>query len=371
MPERWQQELRKLKSLEPPAGLWDQVMRGPRREPPRAHRTWQAIAPIAAALAVAVVVGTLALVRSFGPSAIRPGSPAQRQAGRFVDPQFGWSVGVPKGLQVGHFHSTGTSGSDGVRVTNFPPNLRAPSTGTPPMAWLRSFPANGVAVQIWIGERFRVGVPPLHDSAFPLSPASFQRIRPYVGGNEPAPRYRVIYGDGFSFDAAVWLGPHASRAEQHAIWAVVRSLRFPSLHEGTFWQDEYYVLGPASRYPTGSVTTFPAVTLPSSPFAKRGGFYLIHAPRAFYVITKVFRDAAPGSSTKCQVAFDRKTFQFFCPGTDLRWNRVGEPLGAHAGNGPDWALPLHVATVAQDGHILFSPFFGGLLPVDLQGNPWL
>jgi hypothetical protein len=370
MPERWQQELRKLTSLEPPAGLWDQVMRAPRREPPRAHRRWQAIAPIAAALAVAAVVGTLALVRSFGPSAIRPGSPAQHQSGRFVDPQFGWAIGVPKGLQVGHFHSTGTSGSDGVRVTNFPPDLRAPSTGTPPMGWLRSFPANGVAVQIWIGERFPVGVPPLHDSAFPLSPASFQRIRPYVGGNEPAPRYRVIDGDGFSFTAAVWLGPDASRAEQHAIWAVVRSLRFPSLHEGTFWHDQYYVLGPASRYPTGSVTTFPAATLPSSPSARRAGFYLIHAPRAFYVITKVFRDAAPGSSATCQVAFDRQTFQFFCPGTDLRWNRVGEPLGAHAGSGPDWALPLHVATVAQDGHILFSPFFGGLLPADLQGNPW-
>jgi hypothetical protein len=206
----------------------------------------------------------------------------------------------------------------------------------------------------------------------PLSgwPRRISGERPYVGGNEPAPRYRVIYGDGFTFTAAVWLGPHASRAEQHAIWAVVRSLRFPSLQEGTFWQEEYYVLGPASRYPPGSVTAFPAATLPSSPFAKRGGFYLIHAPRAFYVITKVFRDAAPGSSATCQVAFDRKTFQFFCPGTDLRWDRVGEPLGAHAGSGPDWALQLHVATVAQDGHVLFSPFFGGLLPVDLQGNPW-
>ncbi len=32
-------------------------------------------------------------------------------------------------------------------------------------------------------------------------------------------------------------------------------------------------------------------------------------------------------------------------------------------------MGLHVATVAQDGHILFSPFFGGL-PAALIGNPW-
>jgi hypothetical protein len=370
MPERWQQELRKLKNLEPPAGLWDQVMLGPRREPPQAHRTWQAIAPIAAALAVAVVAGGIGLVRAFGPASGRPGSVAH--ATRFVDPQFGWTIRVPKGLQVGHFHSTGMGGNDGVRVTNFPPNLGAPSTGTPPMGWLRSFPADGVAVQIWIGERFPVGVPPLRDSALPLSPASFQRIRPYVGGKEPAPRYRVIYGDGFSFAAAVWLGPHASRAEQHAAWAVVRSLRFPALREGAIWQGTYYVLGRASRYPAGSVTTFPAASLPSSRSLSvhiPEGFYLIHAPRAFYVIERLFEKSAR-PFTKCRVAFDPKAFQFFCPGTDLRWNRVGQPVGAHAGGGPDWALPLHVATVAQEGHVLFSPFWGGLLPVDLKGNPW-
>src|SRR5713226_9588489 len=359
MPERWQQELRKLTSLEPPAGLWDQVMRGPRREPRRAHRTWQVIAPIAAALAVAVVVGTLALVRSFGPSAIRPGSSAQRQAGRFVDPQFGWTIGVPKGLQVGHFHSTGMSGSDGVRVTNFPPNLRAPSTGTPPMGWLRSFPADGVAVQIWIGERFPVGVPPLRDSALPLSPASFQRIRPYVGGNEPAPRYRVIYGDGFSFAAAVWLGLHASRAEQHAAWAVVRSLRFPALREGTIWRGTYYVLGRASRYPAGSVTTFPASSLPGGHRRYLEGFYLIRARGAFYVITNVFQTQPPPSFKlfTCTVVLDPNRSRFSCPGTNLRWNRAGHPVGARARSGPYWDRTRYAATVAQDGHVLVRPFY--------------
>ncbi len=329
MPERWQHELRKLKALEPPAGLWDRAMAGPRGEPPRVRRTWRVIAPIAAALAVVVVAGTLALVRAFGPSPVRPSSPAHRQAVRFVDPHLGWTIRVPKGLRVRHFHSTGRVTIDGVRVTSFPPDLRAPSNGTPPMGWLRSFPADGVAVQIWTGEGGPVAPPPLRDSTFPLSPASFRRIRPYVGGTEPRP------------------------------WC-------------TFWHGTYYVLGRASRYPTGSVTMFPASSLPGSRAVSahvREGFYLIHAPRAFYVIHRLFEQPLKPFTT-CTLAFDRKAFEFYCPGTGLRWNRVGQPMSARTYRGSDWNLPLVPATVAQDGQILFSPFWGDVPRVDLGGNPW-
>src|SRR5260370_23544523 len=191
-------------------------------------------------------------------------------------------------MWVRHFHSTGMTGNDGVRVTSFPPNLRAPIAGSPPMGWLRSFPADGVAVQIWVGERFPVGMFPLpRDSAFPLPRSSFHRIRPYVGGKEPHPWYCDCNGDGISFAAAVWIGPHASRAERRAAWAAVRSLRFPELREGTIWHG-YDVLGRASRYPAGSVTTFPAASLPGNSRRYLEGFYLMHAARAFYVITKVF-----------------------------------------------------------------------------------
>jgi len=382
MPERWQHELRKLKRLEPPAGLWDRAVLGPRREPPRAHRAWQVIAPIAAALAAAVVVvGTLTLVRVFGPAASRPGSGVNYRPGRFVDPQFGWTIQVPKGLQVGHFRVPSRhTPVAGVRVTSSTPDLGAPNTDVPPMGWLRSFPADGVAVQIWYGGGLPYP-PPLRDSAFPLSPSSFQRIRPYIGGKEPHPWYCDCYGDGIGFNAAVWIGPQASRAEQQAAWAVVRSLRFPALREGTIYPPLrarqaygllYYVLGPASRYPMGSVTTFPAASLPGSRAVSahvREGFYLIHAPRAFYVIPRLTQQPAKPFA-KCTLAFDPKTFQFYCPGTHLRWNRVGQPTGARAGGGADWDLPLVPATVAQDGHVLFSPFWGGVLQVVLKGNPW-
>jgi len=34
------------------------------------------------------------------------------------------------------------------------------------------------------------------------------------------------------------------------------------------------------------------------------------------------------------------------------------PLGRHRNAGGDWALPFHIATIAQDGHVLFTPFVG-------------
>lgn len=82
MPERWRHELDKLKSLDPPAGLWDQAMRGPRRpwrRPMRTHRTWSAVA---AALAVAaLVVGAYSLANGFGQRQAAVG-----QSGRVTGP---------------------------------------------------------------------------------------------------------------------------------------------------------------------------------------------------------------------------------------------------------------------------------------------
>ena len=252
MAERWRHELGRLTDVEPPGDLWDRITQGPRRERSRARRTWPVIAPVAAALAVAVAAVTLALVRPSGPAPIQVAG----HGGRFADPRFGWTIRYPAGMQARYFGSSGFVTSDGVRVTNFPPDLQATSTGTPPMGWLRYFPAGGVALQIWFEERFPT-VPPLRDSALPLAPASFGRIRPYSGGTEPQPYYRVFYGDGFAFSAAVWLGPHASRASKNAIWAVLASLRFPPLTEGTIWQRRYYVLGPGIAVSDGICHALP------------------------------------------------------------------------------------------------------------------
>ena len=151
---------------------------------------------------------------------------------------------------------------------------------------------------------------------------------------------------------------------------MVRSLRFPELREGTFWHGTYYVLGRASPIPDRLCHDVPGLLPAGQPRGvgpRPRGFYLIHAPRAFYVIHRLSQQPVK-PFTRCTLAFDRTAFQFYCPGTGLRWNRVGQPIGARAGSG--WDLPLVPATVAQDGHILFSPFWGDVLRVDLQGNPW-
>jgi hypothetical protein len=328
-----------------------------------ASRRMLAVVSIAGLIVVAG--GSYGLASAFGSTG--PSHRVVSHEGRYVDPRFGWTIRVPTGMVAGHFHSNGMDTNDGVRISNFAPNLDHSGGTSPPVGWLRSMPADGVAVQIWFEERIPT-VPPLRDAKLPLPRQSFQLARgwPYVGGL-PAPLYRTFFADGFPFAAAVWFGPRASRSDRQAIWRVVRSLHFPPLQEGTFWQGRYYVLRRASRYPTGSVTLVPSSSLPHTG-SKPESFYLIHAPRAFYAIKQIFGlDTQP--FTTCKMAFDRQAFQFFCPGTDLRWDRVGRPIGPRAGS-QDWMLPLIPATVAHDGHILFSPFFGGVLGVDLNGSPW-
>src|SRR5262249_36486044 len=144
-------------------------------EPPRIRRSWRVIAPVAAALAVIVVAGTLGLFRALSPAG-SSGWAASHGGARFTDPSYGRSIRVRAGLGASRFRSgDGRVTSDGVRVTSFPPDLGAPSTGTPPMGWLRIFPADGVAVQIWSLEGGPPGPPPLRDTAYPLSPSSFRR----------------------------------------------------------------------------------------------------------------------------------------------------------------------------------------------------
>src|SRR5262249_4902046 len=131
----------------------------------------------------------------------------------------------------------------------------------------------------------------------------------------------------------------------------------------TVWHHTFYVLGMASRYPVGSITAFPTSALPpGGGLGRHMGFYLLHYPRGFYVIEQEFPNPAR-HYRHCSVTFDARAHQFACRGIALRLDRNGQPLGPLAPSGPDSALPLHIATISQDGHVLFSPFFGpGPLP---------
>lgn len=68
MSERWQDELRKLRNLEPPDGLWERALAGSRRRAPRLLLRRGVLAPAAAALAVLLVAGGLGLVQALTPA---------------------------------------------------------------------------------------------------------------------------------------------------------------------------------------------------------------------------------------------------------------------------------------------------------------
>ncbi len=259
---------------------------------------------------------------------------------------------------MGHFHSGSRYVADGVRITTFAPDLSHPTGSAPATSWLRTFPADGVAVEIWtlIGAPTAWWFPLVNRTQLPLGPGSFSLVRRYAGGSEPEPEYRSITIDGFAFSVAVWVGPRASHARKAEAWSIVRSLTFPALRAGAIWHGTYYVLGKASRYPVGSVTPFPAAALPRMR-GQRHGFYLLRYPRGFYAIEQVF-DAPVRPFASCSVVYDASADQFRCSGTHLHWDRSGLPVGADSRAGSAWALPMRLATVSADGYVLFSPFFG-------------
>jgi hypothetical protein len=69
----------------------------------------------------------------------------------YEDPLLGWSIDYPSTMELGRFSSDARFELEGIRLTNFSPDLGAPSSVLPPMGWLRSFPDEGVALHIWGG----------------------------------------------------------------------------------------------------------------------------------------------------------------------------------------------------------------------------
>jgi hypothetical protein len=145
----------------------------------------------------------------------------------YTDPVYGWTIDYNRALVEGR--TVGGRQPDvveAVRFTNFKTSLPVSGHGVVPMSWLREFPASGVAFQVWT---VAVKSPPqlVNGTAAPLHMAMFSPVRRFVGGTEPIPLYEEFYGDGRQFKAAVWIGRQASTASAQAIWAAVRSVRFP------------------------------------------------------------------------------------------------------------------------------------------------
>jgi hypothetical protein len=372
--ERWQVELAKLRDLEPPANLWDRAATTAafRRSPaatarPEMRAARRLVPAIGAALAVALIAATILVIRAATGNGDQAGTVAPH-AGVFQDQQFGWTIRYPAGLDVVHISAAVRWPLDGVRLTSFVPDMSNPIGDEPEMGWLRTFPSTGVAAQIWYLGALG-GAYSARSAAFPLKPRTFSRTRPYEGGAEPHPFYRYFGANGYAFSAAVWIGHDASAADKRAIWSVIRSLRFPALHARTIYHDAVYVLGRTSAYPVGSVTVIQPSSLPVGPRLRHPqGFYLVHAPRAFYVPEKIFGYPVRPFRT-CPVSYNPATSQFYCPGTNLRWNRKGQPIGAHAGDGRQWQLQPRLAAVSTNGHVMYGPSFGPLQPF-FRGSPW-
>jgi hypothetical protein len=318
------------------------------------------LASMCVAVAMAMAVLAFFLPKSLGrvDAVSMTVEPLAGQLTSYIDPAYGWTMTYNRAL-VERRAAVGSQPDlvENVRFTNFRPKLGV--TVTSPSAsgneslsqgWLRQFPASGVALEVWTVASTQVR-PPAHDTAFPLQVAKFTSVRKLAGGSEPTPLYQKFYGDGLQFEAAVWIGWRASTASAQAIWAAVRSVRFPSLRTSTIWQNRFYVLGPAKRYRVDSVTLFPSSSLPRGALS-RTGFYLVHAPSEFYVVQ--LQVMVAGSHMLYLVRYDARRRQFFSPGTGLRWDPIGSPADPIAAP----LLQVTPATVSQDGHVLYAPDLG-------------
>jgi hypothetical protein len=361
MPERWQTKLRELGSLRPPGTLEGRIdWTIPESATSRRSTATRRLAAVAVAAALLAGAG-YGTWRAFGHVATRPATRPAHGLRTYHNQRFGWAIRYPAAWRIGHFQSAGMIESDGVRITNFVPDLEAPSSGAPPMGWLRTFPPRGVALQIWYGERFPLPGPE-HDTRLPVTLASLHPIARYVGASEPRPLFGEASGNGFSFAVAAWFGPHASARDRARVEAILASLHFPRLKAWTFWNDRYYVLGSAAQYPVRSVFLIPASRLPVPPGFKRSEpIYLVHAPGGFYAIDQhpTFQDRL-----SCDVQFHPETFRFSCPQLGLVWDRLGRLLTPGADRED---INAHPATITANGQVLYSPFFGGVGRQNLWG----
>jgi hypothetical protein len=253
----------------------------------------------------------------------------------YTDP-LGWSVDYPAAWIVTPFtdHTKASGPVSGAAISNLPMSLDA--GGYPGVATDGSF-EGGVAVVVAHvdGSVFAL---PRDDSTFPLDPSAAQAIP----GPETLSSVVSFRGEGVAY-TATFGGQQASAADEQALEAVVRSIRFPALAWGQR-NGDWVSMGPADDYPEGKGTADTANPL--------GVIYIMRGPGGTYAL-----DLEPdGCGEGENETWDPKTLEVVleCPdGTVARFARDGTP---DPGNPPGFTAPLeiHPVITAWDGSLLID-----------------
>ncbi|HEX9312573.1 MAG TPA: hypothetical protein VGA30_07085, partial [Actinomycetota bacterium] len=344
---------------EPTADLWDRVLEGPTRSVSAPGRR-QRLGAAAIAL-VAVAVGGYLAWAAFGPSHVAPEAGGWR---RHTDRQGGWTISYPARMRLTTFESNEGVSTRGISIANFP---AAGGGSSDRLRFLRNFPSSGVLLQLWQTWGGPMRIPQARDTRFPLSLARLVIGPTYVGGAEPKPHYLSLVANGDLYRIAVWIGPAAPTADREAAAAMVASLRFLPLAEGTIigQSPSFYVLGPPSRYPVGSVTRFEASVLPRSSYGPPLVFDLIHVNGGFYALAWP-DDLHGGYKAACGVHYEAGAHEFSCD-NGARWALDGSVLvNPNPSVYQNDRLAVLLVRISLDGHVLVSPnVFGADLGVDL------
>jgi hypothetical protein len=161
-----------------------------------------------------------------------------------------------------------------------------------------------------------------------------------------------VSADGMSFNLMIRTGGSPLRQDVEALKAIVASIHFPPLRVGQFSPNRLYVLGPASKYPLGSVTEIAGgLRLPYYRKLRSGRSYLEHTKDGFWTIT--WPDSYLHGYKACGPHFDAKRQRFTCPNGAV-WDLMGRVIkNPDPSQHPDDPLERTEAAVAN-GDVLIS-----------------
>lgn len=272
------------------------------------------------------------------------------------DDPVGWSISYPEGWKLDRFDEfTGRVTFTGIAISNF-----GAEGGVQDSSFLRDFPEDGVAIEVFYREGGPAPIDTLPDDGFPLSFADLRAGQPMASPVPGVETYQGVFvGNSFQYSIALWIGQAASTADRDAVRSIVSSLAFRPLDEGTVIRREFafYVLETPDAYPVGSVTRFDQSNLPAAGATgvadESFAFYLVRTEKGFYALS--WPNDYTNDYTNCEVTFDDATHQFTCPNGAV-WAIDGsvvtnpDPSRFH-----DDALAVLLVRLSLDGHVLVSP----------------